>query len=173
MKYKPVIILNIVARLPVCILFRDLVFRRSFKELLRGRNMVWKPFYLSGWAYNNSKYTNAAEAVNGPRPVNSGPENAVNWYTSYTLENTTLKGLGFGFGRNFNRKNYLINSTRNGQFYTNEYTLINANVFYDRPRYRFSINAENLGNKKYYFGGFGTFTPGMLRRITASIRVNI
>ena len=130
-------------------------------------------FLKAGWAYNDSKYTNAAESVNGRRPVNSGAKNAVNWYASYTFGGFTLKGLGFGFGGNFNGKNYLINNTTNGQFYTNEYTLLNANLFYDQPHYRFSINAENLGNKKYYYGGYGTFTPGMLRRITASLIIKI
>lgn len=130
-------------------------------------------FLKAGWAYNDSKYTDAAETVNGRRPVNSGAKNAVNWYTSYTFVTTILKGLGIGFGGNFNGKNYLINNTTNGQFYTNEYTLFNANIFYDQPRYRFSINAENLGNKKYYYGGYGTFTPGMLRRVMASITVKI
>jgi iron complex outermembrane recepter protein len=130
-------------------------------------------FLKAGWAYNDSKYTDAAETVNGRRPVNSGAKNAVNWYASYTFGIPTLKGLGIGFGGNFNGKNYLINNTTNGLFYTNENTLFNANIFYDQPRYRFSINAENLGNKKYYYGGYGTFTPGMLRRVTASIILKI
>lgn len=130
-------------------------------------------FLKAGWAYNDSKYTNATQSVNGLRPVNSGAKNTINWYASYTVGDSNLKGLGIGFGGNFNGKNYLINNTINGQFYTNEYTLINANIFYDQPSYRFSLNAENLGNKKYYYGGYGTFTPGMLRRVTASLIIKI
>ncbi|MFI2744526.1 hypothetical protein ACG2LH_17460 [Zhouia sp. PK063] len=132
-------------------------------------------FIKAGWAYNDSEYINAEETVNGLRPTSSGGENNVNWYTSYTFSTNKLEGLGFGFGGNFYGKNYLINNTRNGQFYTNEYTLINANIFYDQPKYRLSINAENLGNEEYYFGGGGggSFTPGMLRRITASLTLKI
>lgn len=130
-------------------------------------------FLKAGWAYNDSKYTNAAESVNGRRPVNSGAKNALNWYASYTFGDAELKGLGIGFGGNFNGKNYLINNKTNGQFYTNEHTLINASIFYDQPRYRFSINGENIGNKRYYYGGFGSFTPGMLRRVSVSILIRV
>ncbi|MFH6960837.1 TonB-dependent siderophore receptor [Flavobacterium aquidurense] len=130
-------------------------------------------FLKAGYAYNNSRLTNAEAAVNGLRPVSSGPEHTVNWYASYTFEQAVLKGLGIGLGGNFSGKNYLINNTANGQFYTNEYTLFNANIFYDQPRYRFSINAENLGNKRYYYGGLGNFTPGMLQRVSASIHIRV
>lgn len=130
-------------------------------------------FIKAGYAYNNSKLTDAEANVNGLRPVNSGPKNTVNWYASYTFKETTIKGLGIGLGGNFNGKNYLINNTVNGQFYTNQYTLFNVNAFYDHPRYRFSINVENLGNKRYYYGGFGNFTPGMLQRVSASILIKV
>jgi len=88
-------------------------------------------FLKAGYAYNVSKLTEAEATVNGLRPVNSGPKNTVNWYACYTFGDAAFKGLGIGFGGNFNGKNYLINNTTNGQFYTNEYKLFNANIFYD------------------------------------------
>lgn len=130
-------------------------------------------FLKAGFAYNDSKYTNAEKAVDGRRPINSGSKNAINWYASYTLGHGKLEGLGVGFGGNYNGKSYIINNTTSGEFFINDYILLNANVFYDTPRFRFSVNAENLANTKYYFGGFGNFTPGMLRRLSASFIVKI
>ena len=51
-------------------------------------------FLKAGWAYNDSKYTNAAESVNGRRPVNSSAKNAVNWLLPTLLEVSLSKDLG-------------------------------------------------------------------------------
>jgi len=80
-------------------------------------------------------------------------------------------GLGIGAGGNYASRNLIINNTTNGQFYLDSYTLINASLFYNHARYRFAITADNIGNKAYYTGGSGTFTPGMLRRFAGSIAV--
>nr|WP_315422972.1 TonB-dependent receptor [uncultured Pedobacter sp.] len=125
----------------------------------------------AGFAYNDSQLTSADATVTGLRPVNSGPSRTGNFYASYTLPYSALKGLGLGFGGNFYSRNYIINNTTAGQFYLNGYTLLNAAVFYSKARYRFGLNAENLTNTKFYNGGFGTITPGGLRRFVASLTV--
>ncbi|RKR84147.1 iron complex outermembrane receptor protein [Mucilaginibacter gracilis] len=123
----------------------------------------------TGFTYNDSKLTSANGTVNGLRPVNSGPDKTVNFYTSYNLPFTSMQGLGIGFGGNYYSRNLIVNNTTNGQFYLNSYALFNGAIFYNRPRYRFAVNADNLGDKKYYNGGFGTITPGMLRRYMATL----
>ncbi|EHQ31073.1 TonB-dependent receptor [Mucilaginibacter paludis] len=123
----------------------------------------------AGLSYNDSKLTSANGTVNGLRPVNSGPDKTVNFYTSYILPFTSMQGLGVGFGGNYYSRNLIVNNTTNGQFYLNSYALFNGAIFYNRPRYRFAINADNLGDKQYYNGGFGTITPGMLRRYMATL----
>lgn len=125
----------------------------------------------AGFAYNDSRLTSADGTVNGLRPVNSGPDKTVNFYASYSLPFTMLQGLGIGFGGNYSSRNLIVNNTTNGQFYLNSYNLLNSAVFYNRPRYRFGINVDNLTNRQFYTGGFGTITPGMLRRYIANFTI--
>ncbi|SEW38454.1 TonB-dependent siderophore receptor [Chitinophaga arvensicola] len=126
-------------------------------------------FLNAGFGYNNSKLTSADSTVQGRRPVNSGPVTQLNGYVSYEVAG----GLGIGVGANYAAKNFIINNTTNGQFYLDGYTLVNASLFYSHARYRFSITADNTGNTRYYTGGFGTFTPGALRRFTGSLTVQL
>lgn len=125
----------------------------------------------AGFAYNDSQLTSADATVTGLRPVNSGPSKTGNFYASYTLPYSALKGLGLGFGGNFYSRNYIINNTTAGQFYLNAYRLFNAAVFYNKAKYRVGLNADNITNTKFYNGGFGTITPGGLRRFVASLTV--
>lgn len=125
----------------------------------------------AGFAYNDSKLTSGNAAVNGLRTANSGPEKTVNFYASYSFSQTSLKGIGFGFGGNYSDENLIINNKTAGQFYLDSYTILNAGVFYNKDRYRFGVNVDNLTNHQYYTGGYGTFTPGMLRRCVVSLNV--
>lgn len=119
---------------------------------------------LAGFTYNDSRLTSADATVAERRPVNSGPARTVNLWARYSLPTQALRGLGAGFGGNYVGESLLLNSTTSGQFTLPAYTLLNAAVFYNRPRYRLAANLDNLANREYYTGGFGAFTPGMLRR---------
>jgi iron complex outermembrane receptor protein len=119
---------------------------------------------LAGFTYNNSRLTSADATVAERRPVNSGPGRTANFWASYSLPTQALRGLGAGFGGNYVSESLLINSTTSGQFTLPAYTLLNAAVFYNQPRFRLAANLDNLANREYYTGGFGSFTPGMLRR---------
>jgi iron complex outermembrane receptor protein len=126
-------------------------------------------FLNAGFAYNNSRLLSAPPAVNALRPVNSGPDRTVNFYVSYQLPGQTLQGLGAGFGGNYVGRNLIINNTVNGQFYLDSYTLLNLGLFYRHQRYRFAVNVDNLTNKYYYYGGFGSITPATPRRYIATL----
>lgn len=123
----------------------------------------------AGFAYNDSKITSADPNINGLRPADSGPEKIINWYGSYNLYSSPLSVLGLGFGGNYYDRNLIINNGTAGQFYLNSYTTLDAGVFYQSQKYRFGININNLTDQHYYTGGFGTFTPGMLRSCIASL----
>lgn len=125
----------------------------------------------AGFTYNNSKLTSADGSVNGLRPTNSGAPKSANWYTSYTIPSGSFKGLGAGFGGNYTDRVIIINNTTNGQFATDAYTLLNGSLFYNRPGYRIGMNLDNLTNRRYYYGGFGTVTPGVLRRFMLNLTI--
>ncbi len=138
------------------------------------QSQPFQGFYIHGGvAYNDSKYTATSTATEGLRPVNSGPKWTGNWYATYRIEQGKLNGLGIGFGGNYYDKNLIINSTTSGTFFTNAYTLLNAQLYYDRPSYAFAVSMSNLTNKHYYYGGAGFITPGMPRQFILSIKLKL
>ncbi len=117
---------------------------------------------VAGFAYNYSKITKAAADV-GLRPNTAGSPYLGNFYVSYRLPQSAVKGLGFGFGGNYASENKVINSEASGTFSLPSYTVLNANVFFDRAKYRLGLAANNVGNKKYYTG-YTTINPQDLRQ---------
>ncbi|MCC9063718.1 TonB-dependent receptor [Flavobacterium piscisymbiosum] len=122
----------------------------------------------AGYAYNHSTATSSNAAFQGLRPEDAGPESTLTFYASYNISRGVLSGLGAGFGGNYSSKNVIINNRNQGEFYLEAYRIYNAGIFYNRSRYRFAANVDNLANSKYYTGSFWTYSPGMLRKLTIS-----
>lgn len=122
---------------------------------------------IAGFAYNNSKFTKADADVQGLRPNTAGSPYTANFYASYRLPETALKGLGIGFGGNFASANKVINSVSQGSFELPAYTILNSNLFYDKAKYRFGLSVNNLANKEYYTG-YTTINPQRLRQFVLS-----
>jgi iron complex outermembrane receptor protein len=124
---------------------------------------------VAGLAYNDSKFEKADDVnVEGMRPGTAGSPWVANWWISYRLQCPALKGLGAGFGGNYASDNKVINAKDLGTFTLPEYTVLNASVFYDQPKFRLSVKMDNLTNKKYWVG-YGTVNPQKLRNFAASI----
>ncbi|GAA4310292.1 TonB-dependent receptor [Mucilaginibacter gynuensis] len=102
---------------------------------------------LAGYTYNYSVITNANADVNGLRPDGSGPDNMVNFWLSYRLPAGNLKGLGAGFGGNYGSQSYQLN-TQTTKVIIPSYTMFDATLFYDQPKYRVSFKVNNLTNEK-------------------------
>lgn len=122
---------------------------------------------IAGFAYNDSKFTLADADVQGLRPNTAGSPYLANFYASYRLASTVLKGLGAGFGGNYASANKIINSVSQGTFELPAYTILNANLFYEQPKYRFGFSVNNLANKEYYTG-YTTINPQRLRQLVLS-----
>jgi iron complex outermembrane receptor protein len=124
---------------------------------------------VAGLAYVDSKYTKAADAnVEGMRPGTAGSPWVANWWISYRLQCPALKGLGVGFGGNYASDNKIINAKDLGTFILPEYTVLNASLFFDQPKFRISVKMDNLTNQKYWVG-YTTVNPQKLRNFGASI----
>jgi iron complex outermembrane receptor protein len=122
---------------------------------------------VAGFAYNNSTFTKANDDVQGLRPNTAGSPYLANFYLSYRLPKTDIKGLGVGFGGNYASENKIINSVSQGTFSLPSYTILNANLFYDVAKYRVGLSANNVANKKYYTG-YTTINPQNLRQFVLS-----
>jgi len=132
--------------------------------------------FIIGYAFNNSKLNNANADVNGLRPETAGPENMVNYWISYSLQASKLKGLGFGFGGNYADKTFIYNrnplSSGNSAdvqtFSLPSYAVINAALYYDQPKYRLSLKVNNLTDE-LYFNGYTTVNVQAPRTFMGSV----
>lgn len=122
----------------------------------------------AGFAYNNSKYINASDDVNGLRPGTSGSPYTANFWASYRMPDHIVKGLGFGIGGNYANNNKILN-TSTVDFILPAYAIFNASVFYDYAKHvRFSVKADNFTNQEYYIG-YSTANPQQLRSIVGTV----
>lgn len=123
---------------------------------------------IAGLSYNDSKYEKADADVEGMRPGTAGSPWVANWWISYRLQCPKLKGLGAGFGGNYASDNRVVNNRSQGTFILPEYTVLNASVFYDQPKFRIAVKMDNLTNQKYWVG-YTTVIPQKLRNFGASL----
>jgi iron complex outermembrane receptor protein len=134
--------------------------------------------FIIGYAFNNSKLNKVSDAqVMGLRPETAGPETMINYWISYSLQNTNLKGLGFGFGGNYGSENYIFNKnvmvdgnlTGIQTFALPSYSVVNAALYYDQPKYRLSLKVNNLTDELYFNGGYTTVNVQSPRTIMGSV----
>lgn len=104
---------------------------------------------IAGYTYNDSKFTKANKSVQGLRPAAAGPSNLLNIWASYHLINGVAKGLGAGFGVNYGSRSFQTNTTTQ-VFTIPSYTVMDATIFYDQPKYRLAVKIDNLSNEKYW-----------------------
>ncbi|TDO24203.1 TonB-dependent receptor [Pedobacter duraquae] len=118
-----------------------------------------------GYAYNDSKLTEAADVRNnGLRPGQSGPPNAFNFWVSYRMPEGKLRGLGAGFGGNIGDQSYHTN-TYNSKFIIPAYQIFDASLFYDQPKFRIGFKVDNLTSEKAWSV---RLTPQMPARFLAN-----
>jgi iron complex outermembrane recepter protein len=127
---------------------------------------------IAGYSYNDSKVTkggtNNVWLEEGKRPMWSGPENLVNLWTTYKFGFGALKDFGLGFGGNYASENAIVNSEIQGKFVLPSYTVINGSAFYGTSKFRVALNINNIANKEYFNGGWGTVNPQKPRNLVAS-----
>lgn len=132
--------------------------------------------FIFGYSFNNSKLNNANGDVNGLRPETAGPENLINYWISYNLQKSKFKGLGIGFGGNYadqtliyNRNPLITGNNADVQtFSLPSYSVLNAALYYDQPKYRLSIKVNNLTDE-LYFNGYTTINVQSPRMFMGSV----
>lgn len=109
---------------------------------------------LPGWNVIASyAYTDAEVTQDNVIPIGNQltgiPKHSANLWTTYTLQQGDLQGLGFGIGFTFasDRQGDLNNS-----FVLNDYFITNAAIFYQRQRLRLAVNFKNIFNVNYIQG---------------------
>lgn len=145
---------------------------RGFEIELTGNPLPGLNFNI-GYAKNHSELENTSADLEGLRPETAGPENLVNYWINYTLQTTSLKGLGFGFGGNYADDTYAYNrrDTETGaieKLVLPSYGVINAAITYDQPKYRIAFKANNVSDEQY-FNGYTTINVQNPRTFFGSV----
>lgn len=122
---------------------------------------------FGGIAYNDSKYKNISDDLDGYRTQYSGSPWLANWWLNYQFDHS-LQGFNIGFGGNYANDNKLVDSKSSGTFIIPAYTVLNASIGYDRKHYRIAFKVDNLNNE-HYWTGYSTYNPQMLRQFVGSI----
>jgi iron complex outermembrane receptor protein len=76
------------------------------------------------------------------------PNDFVNFWMSYKAPAGALRGVGVGFGGNYVSEAYSDNQY--GSLTIPAYTLLDATVFYDKPKWRLALKVNNLSNAKMW-----------------------
>lgn len=121
---------------------------------------------VAGYAFNQSKLTDADSTVEGRRPPSAGPELAANFWASYEMPEGPARGLGAGLGGNYASRAYHKN-TDTFVFTVPAYLVLDATVFYDRPAYRIGLKVDNLADTKYWSPEY--LQAGMPRRVIGNL----
>lgn len=125
---------------------------------------------LAGYSYNDSKITKAEGTSDylDRRPEEAGPQNLANLWATYKLTSGKLKGFGIGFGGNYASENKILNRVTTGVFTLPSYTVINASLFYNSPKFDVTFKLDNITNEVYY-KGWSTLEPQMPRRFVGNV----
>ncbi|MEL7316994.1 MAG: TonB-dependent receptor, partial [Cyanobacteria bacterium J06559_3] len=111
-------------------------------EILPGWNLI------ANYAYTDARVTedNAIPTGNGLTGI---PEHSASLWTTYTLQQGNLAGLGFGLGFNYvgDRPGDLDNS-----FELDDYLITHAAIFYERDNLQLALNFKNLFDVNYIDG---------------------
>lgn len=118
---------------------------------------------------NNTSETTASDntEILNRRPLEAGPETLYNFWASYQIQASKLKGFGMGAGFNGASESFAINYESTGEFILPSYTVVNASVFYQSNQYKIGLKLNNAFNKAYY-KGWTTINPQQPRAILAN-----
>ncbi|MEM9273328.1 MAG: TonB-dependent siderophore receptor [Cyanobacteria bacterium P01_F01_bin.143] len=109
-------------------------------EILPGWNIIL------GYAYTDARVTEDNTFDEGNQLSNI-PKNQFNIWTTYTIQQGSLEGLGFGLG-------LIVVDERPGDiensFELPGYTRTDAAIFYERNKFRAAVNIKNLFDEDYF-----------------------
>ncbi len=104
------------------------------------------------YSYNHSKVlSSVAEPADVGNPLPVAPKNKATAFVDYTFSKGWLAGFGVGAGVRYTSATTgaLPGLYATPVIYGDSSTLFDANLHYDLPGWRFSVNASNLANKRY------------------------
>lgn len=122
---------------------------------------------IAGYSHNESELTKSDQtAFLGRRPESAGPQDLANLWASYAFYEGNLNGFGLGFGGNYASENKIFNRA-SGVFTLDDYTVLNASIFYTVEDFGITLKINNLTDEEYY-SGWSTINPQVGRNVAAN-----
>ena len=112
---------------------------------------------IASYSYNRAKILESGNAGEVGIQKPNAPKNTANLWTRYTFIDGAAKGFGLALGVNYTDKRNLIYDAKfspEGQITIPSFTLFNAGLFYNIGKFQLQLNANNIGNKKHWVGGY-------------------
>jgi len=100
---------------------------------------------IAGYASNSYKILKAASFVGNSQA--QVPTDYVNFWASYKFSGRVLRNLGAGFGGNYVAECFFDAANA---VTIPAYTVLNASVFYDQPKWRVGLKVNNMTDEKYW-----------------------
>jgi len=119
---------------------------------------------ILGYGYNDSRYTEGDLTIVGKRPY-AIPNHTANLWLSHKFQTGFAKGFGVGFGGNYASDHYLDSDNK---ITVPGYMKLDATVFFEQPKYRFSLKLNNLTNEEYWTSSFNAL-PQASRQLVANV----
>ncbi|MHA8059971.1 TonB-dependent siderophore receptor [Aquirufa beregesia] len=122
---------------------------------------------IAGYSHNENKVKKDTPdgGYLGLRTEEAGPADLFNFWATYRVQTSVLKGFSFGLGANYASEFRSLNRANIGSFTLPSYTIINASLAYTVNNYSINLKVDNLANTQYY-AGWSTVTPQRLRSIS-------
>ena len=126
--------------------------RQDGKQRSKGieADIIANPFpglsIIAGFGMNDYEYLIADEGQAGT--TTGLPKDFVNFWISYKAPAGALRGVGVGFGGNYVSE--ANSDNQYGALILPSYTLLDATVFYDKPKWRLAFKVNNLSNAKMW-----------------------
>lgn len=129
---------------------------RGFEFDVTGKIMPnWN--VIASYSYNRAKILESGTVGEVGIQKPNAPKNTANLWTRYNFVDGAVKGFGLALGVNYTDKRNLIYDAKfspEDQITIPSFTLFNAALFYNIGKLQLQLNANNIGNKKHWVGGY-------------------
>ncbi|WP_412468486.1 TonB-dependent siderophore receptor [Pedobacter sp. KLB.chiD] len=112
---------------------------------------------IASYSYNRAKILESGTVGEIGIQKPNAPKNTANLWSRYTFIEGLAKGLGIGLGINYTDRRNLFYDPKfspENQITIPSFTLFNAALFYNIGKLQLQLNANNIGNKKHWVGGY-------------------
>jgi iron complex outermembrane receptor protein len=129
----------------------------------------------AGYTFSKAKYLQHAGGEINPvagKVASFAPENMLNAWVNYEIQNGAIKGLSIGAGANYMDETFTNSSN---SYVLPAYTVFDAAIGYRVGRVGLRLNMNNVFNEKYFANAIfaNQFSPGATRNFLVSLKYSL